>query len=86
MADGTENGDGRAKKGTGALGDLVKAESMLQLALAVPGGCLIGWLLGTYLDRHFHQDWMAVAGVVLGAIGGFVQIFRMASGYLKRSS
>jgi ATP synthase protein I len=73
-------------KGGGALGDLVKAESMIQLAIALPLGCLIGWLLGSWLDRHFHQDWMGIVGIILGAIGGFIQIFTTASRYLKRGS
>jgi ATP synthase protein I len=72
------------KKGGGALGDLVKAESMIQLAIALPAGCVIGWLVGEWLDKHFHQNWIAIVGIVLGAIGGFMQIFWTASRYLKR--
>lgn len=71
-------------KKSGPLGDLVKAESMIQLAIALPGGCLIGWLLGTALDKHFHTEWINILGVVLGAIGGFIQIITTASRYLKR--
>lgn len=71
-------------KKSGALGDLVKAESMIQLAIALPAGCLIGWLLGTALDKHFHTEWISILGVVLGAIGGFIQIITTASRYLKR--
>jgi len=70
--------------GKGALGDLVKAESMIQLALALPAGCVIGWLGGEWLDHHFHQNWIAVVGILLGAAAGFVQIFRTATRYLKR--
>jgi len=74
----------KKKKNGGALGDLVKAESMIQLAIALPAGCVIGWLIGAWLDRHFHQNWIAIVGIVLGAIGGFMQIFWTASRYLKR--
>jgi ATP synthase protein I len=70
------------KKG-GNLREMVKAESMIQLALAIPAGCVVGWLVGTWLDHHFHQDWIAITGIILGAIGGFVQIYRTASGFLK---
>ena len=66
------------------IGDLVKAESMIQLAIALPAGCLIGWLLGSWLDKHFHQGWIGIVGILLGAVGGFIQIFRTASQYLKR--
>ena len=69
--------------GKGPLGDLVKAESMIQLAIALPAGCLIGWLIGAWLDKHFHQSWISIAGIVLGAVAGFVQIFTTASRFLK---
>jgi F0F1-type ATP synthase assembly protein I len=63
--------------------DYVKAESMVQLAIAIPAGCLIGWLLGSWLDRHFHTGWIAVTGIVLGAAGGLIQMITTASRYLK---
>ncbi len=72
------------KKKNGALGDLVTAESMIQLAIALPAGCLIGWLLGAWLDHHFHQHWIGVVGILLGAVGGFLQMFTTASRFLKR--
>ena len=79
----TQNSKGGGAKGP--LGDLVKAESMIQLAIALPAGCLIGWLIGAWLDKHFHQDWITIAGIVLGAKAGFVQIFTTASRFLKNS-
>ncbi len=80
MVDENERVNGKK----GALGELVTAESMIQLAIALPAGCLIGWLAGAWLDRHFHQGWMGIAGILLGAVGGFIQIFRTSSKYLKR--
>ncbi|MBB5344179.1 AtpZ/AtpI family protein [Tunturibacter empetritectus] len=83
--DGAGNGGNDAGgNGKGALGELVKAESMIQLAIALPAGCVIGWLVGSWLDRHFHQSWIAIVGILLGAAAGFVQIFRTASRYIKR--
>ena len=85
MADETgPGGSGNGGRKSGGVGDLVKAESLIQLAIALPAGCLIGWLLGAWLDRHFHQGWMGIAGIVLGAVGGFVQMFTTASRFLKR--
>jgi F0F1-type ATP synthase assembly protein I len=82
--DGKANDDKATSGGTkGALGELVKAESMIQLAIALPAGCVIGWLAGRWLDRHFHQEWISIVGILLGALAGFVQIFRTASRYLK---
>ena len=79
-----DSGAGETKSGGGGLGDLVKAESMIQLALAVPGGCFVGLLFGSWADRHFHQHWIVVVGMLLGAAGGFVQIFAFASRSAKR--
>jgi F0F1-type ATP synthase assembly protein I len=76
--------DGNKPKSGGIFGSLVHAEAMVQLALAVPGGCLVGWLIGVGLDKHFHTEWIQIVGIVVGAIAGFLQIFRTASGYLKR--
>jgi F0F1-type ATP synthase assembly protein I len=72
-----------AGKKPGALGELVKAESMVQLAIALPAGCVVGWLLGSWADRHFHQHWIGILGILLGAVAGFIQIFRTASKFLK---
>jgi len=57
-------------KNKGTLGDLVKAESMIQLALMLPAGCVIGALGGAALDKHFHTGWIAVVGILLGAAAG----------------
>lgn len=67
-----------------AMSELVTAESMIQMAIALPAGCLVGWLLGAWLDKRYGQHWMGVVGILLGAAGGFLQMYRVASGYLKR--
>ena len=54
---------------------LVKAESVLQLAMAVPVGCCVGLAAGWWLDKKLHTHWIVIAGMLLGAAGGFVQIF-----------
>ena len=78
--------DPTPRKGpTGAMGDLVKAETMIQLAIALPLGCLVGYFLGTFLDKHFHQHWMGITGLLLGAAGGFIQIFVTASRFMKKA-
>ena len=80
-----ENDTGKnAGKPKGSLGDLVKVESMVQLAIALPVGSLLGLLLGTALDKHFHTQWMSIVGVILGATGGFIQIIRTAWAMMKR--
>jgi ATP synthase protein I len=83
MADESNKLPDEPGKKSGGIHDLVKAESMIQLALAIPAGCLVGWAVGTWLDRHFHQEWISIAGIVLGAIAGFVQIYRTTARFLK---
>jgi F0F1-type ATP synthase assembly protein I len=65
------------------LKDYVKAEQMVQLALAIPIGCVVGWALGGLLDRTFHTSWIAIAGIVVGAAGGFLQIVKIAMRTMK---
>ena len=85
MADDGSKNDDKATSGggKGALSELVKAGAMIQLAIALPAGCVIGWMVGSWLDRHFHQSWISIVGILLGALAGFVQIFRTASRYVK---
>jgi F0F1-type ATP synthase assembly protein I len=68
-----------------SLKEYVKAEQMVQLALAIPIGCVVGWVLGGLLDRHFHTTWIAIAGIVAGAAGGFLQIVNIAMRYMKKN-
>jgi F0F1-type ATP synthase assembly protein I len=76
--------DGQDGKKNGGLHDLVKAESMIQVALVLPAACLIGALGGSALDKHFHTGWIAVTGILLGAAAGFIQIYKTASRQMKR--
>ena len=48
-----------------------------QIAFALPAATLIGWLLGSLLDRWLHTTWIYIAGLVLGMITGFVELIRM---------
>ncbi len=81
MADEQQGG-----KKSGGLADLVKAESMMQLALALPGGVLIGALGGRALDKHFHTEWIAVVGILLGAAAGMTQIFKTAARAMRKDN
>ena len=57
---------------------LVKAESMVQLALVLPAAVFIGWALGALADNWLHQRWIYLVGIGLGAAAGFTQIIRVA--------
>jgi F0F1-type ATP synthase assembly protein I len=66
-----------AKSKDSALQSLVQAEKLIQLALLIPCATMIGWLGGVGLDRLFHQHWIYIAGLLFGAVAGFVQTFRV---------
>jgi ATP synthase protein I len=67
----------------GALHSLVRVESLIQLGLLLPACVVIGWALGLALDRWLNQHWMNVAGLILGAIAGFVQTIRIVLSHSK---
>jgi F0F1-type ATP synthase assembly protein I len=54
------------------------------MALAIPAGCFVGLGIGYLLDRHFHTKWIAVFLMLLGAAGGFLQLFTGLARMSKR--
>ena len=62
---------------------LVRIESLIQLALLLPAAVVIGWAFGLVLDRWLQQHWINIAGLILGAVAGFVQIFRVVLSHSK---
>jgi ATP synthase protein I len=62
--------------------DYIQAESILQLALAIPAGAFVGMGIGYLLDRRFHTGWITIILLFLGATGGFINLFA----YLSRTS
>ena len=47
-----------------------------QLAFMLPAGTVAGWLLGSLLDRWLHVGWISVVGLLLGTVGGLVELIR----------
>jgi F0F1-type ATP synthase assembly protein I len=47
-----------------------------QLAFVLPAAVVVGLLIGKLLDYWFHTHWMFLAGIILGAVAGFVDIIR----------
>jgi F0F1-type ATP synthase assembly protein I len=74
-----------SKNKNSTLKEYAKAESMIQLAIVMPAACVIGWLLGSVMDRWLHTNWIYVVGIVVGAAAGFVQIYRVAANYMRNS-
>ena len=67
--------DPRSKRSSG-IDAIVKAETGIQIALILPSSVVVCWLLGAWADKHFHQSWISIAGVVFGAVSGLVYIIQ----------
>ena len=78
--------DRDAPPGGGMMGAWIQAEKMIQIAMVLPCAAFICWLPGYWLDRHFHQTWMAMAGIVFGIIAGLVAAIRMTMVFAKDPS
>ena len=50
-----------------------------QIAFMLPAGTVAGYLLGALLDRWLHTSWIAVVGLILGSVGGIIELIRMVS-------
>jgi F0F1-type ATP synthase assembly protein I len=48
-----------------------------EIAFIIPAAVVVGLLLGKLGDYFFHTHWLTIAGVVFGAIVGFLQLIRM---------
>ncbi|MGA8531103.1 MAG: AtpZ/AtpI family protein [Acidobacteriaceae bacterium] len=73
----TQNsGKGKPSRTVGAL---VRAERLTQIAFILPAAVLVGWIAGAALDKWLHQHWIYLVGLLLGAIAGFVQVFRLVA-------
>ncbi len=67
----------RPRKDSGGLATLVQAEKLMQIAILLPSAAFIGWLGGAWLDKHLHQSWIGILGIVLGGISGLVYVVRL---------
>jgi len=67
----------------GALQSLAGLQSVMSLGLLLPAAVVVGWAMGLVLDRWLHQHWINIAGLIAGAVAGFVQIFRIVLSHTK---
>jgi F0F1-type ATP synthase assembly protein I len=74
-----EAGESRRRGASGILKSVVQAERLIQLALVLPAATLIGWAIGMGLDRWLGHHWISIAGLLVGAIAGFVEVFRVVA-------
>ncbi len=57
----------------------VQMANYAQLAVVFPAATVIGWLIGSALDRWLHTTWLYIAGLILGIVAGFVELIRTAA-------
>jgi ATP synthase protein I len=48
----------------------------LSLAMLLPAGSFVGYLMGYGLDRLFGTSFLRIVFLILGAIGGFLNLLR----------
>ena len=65
------------RKDNGGIQTLVQAEKLMQIAILLPSAAFIGWLAGSWADKHTGQTWMSIAGIALGGISGLVYVVRL---------
>ncbi len=47
-----------------------------QIAFVIPAAVVIGLFLGKLLDYWLHTRWLFLAGIVVGAVAGFIDVIR----------
>ncbi|MBN2082055.1 AtpZ/AtpI family protein [bacterium] len=61
--------------------DRLKRARALGIGFSIPmmliGGPLVGWLAGTWLDKHFNTGFWMITLVILGTVAGFKTMIDM---------
>ena len=56
----------------------VQMANYAQLAIIFPAATVVGWLIGTALDRWLHTGWLYLVGLILGSVAGFIELIHIA--------
>lgn len=65
---------------------LVSAAKYSEIGFIIPAAVFLGYGLGWLLDRWLHTHWIYIAGVVFGAVVGFVQMIRTVTALSRDKS
>jgi F0F1-type ATP synthase assembly protein I len=57
---------------------IVSAARYSEIGFIIPAAVIVGFFLGKLLDYWLHTHWIYLAGLIFGAVVGFVQMIRMA--------
>ncbi len=50
-----------------------------EVAFIIPAAVVVGLLVGKLLDYWLHTHWLFLAGIIFGAVVGFIQMIRMVT-------
>jgi ATP synthase protein I len=67
------------------LNAVMQTEKAIQMGLLPPSAVALCWIIGAWADRQFHQHWIAIAGIVFGAVAGLTGVIRMVLASEKSS-
>ncbi len=54
------------------------------LAFVLPAATFAGWLLGGLVDRWLGTTWIRIAGLLLGAVAGVVEMIRAITVWTRK--
>ena len=54
----------------------VRAAEYSALALVLPVSTFVGYAIGYWLDGKFGTTWLSILLLILGSVGGFIQLIR----------
>jgi F0F1-type ATP synthase assembly protein I len=57
---------------------IASAARYSEIGFIIPAAVVLGFFLGKLLDYWLHTHWIYLAGLIFGAVVGFVQMIRMA--------
>jgi F0F1-type ATP synthase assembly protein I len=78
MPEPNANPDGELPKRKEKENFWVQAARYSQLAMVLPAAVVVGWFLGSALDRKLHTTWFYLVGICLGIVAGFFELIRVA--------
>jgi ATP synthase protein I len=62
---------------------ITSAARYSEIGFIIPAAVILGFFLGKLLDYWLHTHWIYLAGLIFGAVAGFVQMIRMALASMK---
>lgn len=62
---------------------IASAARYSEIGFIIPAAVILGLILGKLLDYWLHTTWIYLAGLIFGAVVGFVEMIRMATASMK---